>query len=56
MGEYDLFGVKVIIWGVNNEKEVVNVFEMLNCLKVELIGIWFEELGIFGVIFDGLVD
>lgn len=56
MGEYDLSGVKAITWGVNNEKEAVNAFEMSNCLKVEPTGIWFEESGILGATPDGLVD
>ncbi|CAH3158985.1 unnamed protein product, partial [Pocillopora meandrina] len=55
MGEYDLSGVKAITWGVNNEKEAVNAFEMSNCLKVEPTGIWFEESGILGATPDGLV-
>lgn len=56
MGEYDLSGVKAITWGVNNEKEAVNAFEMSHCLKVEPTGIRFEESGILCATPDGLVD
>lgn len=55
-GEYDLFGVKVVQWGVNNEQEVFKVFIVLIGKIVQEIGIWLDVLGIFGVFFDGIVD
>lgn len=56
MGEYDLSGVKAIMWGVHNESEAVKFFTTVTGLAVIPTGIWLDESGILGASPDGLVD
>lgn len=55
LGEYDILCVKVVVWGVINEVEVIKIFIVKIYFEVVEIGVWFDELGVFGVFFDGLV-
>ena len=48
LGEYDLFKVKAVQWGVNNEKEAIKVFILKTGLEV-------KETGILGASPDGII-
>ena len=55
LGEYDLSGVKSIMWGTKHEKDAVNSFSMTTRLVVSKTGTWLDDSGILGASPDGLI-
>ena len=55
LGEYDLSGVKSIMWGTQHEKDAVSSFSKTTGLVVNKTGIWLDDAGILGASPDGLI-
>ena len=55
LGEYDLSGVKSIMWGTQHEKDAVSSFSQTTGLAVNKTGIWLDDTGILGASPDGLI-
>ena len=55
LGEYDLSGVKSIMWGMQHEKDAVSSFSQTTGLAVNKTGIWLDDTGILGASPDGLI-
>ena len=55
LGEYDLSGVKAVMWGNNNEVEAIKAFKSKTGYDVQSTGIWLDSTGLLGASPDGLV-
>ena len=54
MGECDVFGVQGISWGIANEAEAVEAFEITK-MAVRETGLWLHRSGVLGTSSDGLL-
>ena len=55
LGEYNLGGIKAVMWGNNNEDEAIQAFKSKTELHVVPTGLWLDSTGLLGASPDGLV-